>query len=92
MKTVGFVLATDQETYLEDFRIDQGGSIFRLWSPLVSSAKVFQSKSQAESVMQKISCSYRLWLLQLLETDTSFVVTTGSTVRPKWLHSQHRVN
>lgn len=85
MKPSGYVISSDREEYLSDFSFAPG-HIKRVWSPFIDSAKVFQSKAQADTILKKLQSPYRLWVLQLLETPTAFIVTTGSVIRPHWLH------
>jgi hypothetical protein len=85
MNPVGFLISSDREEFLLDYSINSG-HIKRVWSPILSTAKVFDTRLQAQTVLIKLNCSYRLWVLQLLETDEHFIVTTGSSIRPKWLH------
>jgi hypothetical protein len=84
MKKLGYVIANDEEEYLNSYCI-KPDSISRAWSPLCSYAKVFQTKTHAQKVIQRLDVLVQLWVLELYENERHLIVTTEQENVPKWL-------
>lgn len=81
---VGYVIANDDEEYLHDF-YDSRGAVVKTWARLPDFAQVFIIRLEARQMIYKLNQNSTLWVLELWDYDSHFVVTTQDDNRPSWL-------
>ncbi len=84
MRKLGFVIANDREEFL----VYEGGNSSawaRAWSPLPSMAKAY-TRREAEKLANSLEVPYPVWVLQLIETDNHYLVSSANGSGPDWLH------
>ena len=83
-KNVGYVIVNDSAEFLHDFKFSQS-SQFLGWSLLPDLAKVFKTRSQASGTIKKLSFSYPVYVVQLLESEFKYAFISDSKNIPSWL-------
>lgn len=83
-KKLGYVIASEQEDYLARFKKSSAG-IFKGWSPTPEQAIVYDTYLKASKVLKQLVVSYRVWILELWETDKQLIVASSSEDKPHWL-------
>lgn len=84
MKKCGFIIANDDEKFLVYYTFI-GGACVRSWTLSLNDALVFQERSLALMAVEKMTPSFRLWVLELYETDKQFALATDEDEKPDWL-------
>ena len=84
----GYVIANGEEEYLVDAR-ERGGLQVRGWSRCPDVARVFASRQLARKACRKMDVGYPLYVLELHESDSQFMVATDESERPSWLATAH---
>jgi hypothetical protein len=80
----GYVIASEQQDFLQVFKQTPLG-IFKGWCLSPEIAKVYETYSKASRDVKKLDVSYRVWILELWETDKQFIVGSSSEDKPDWL-------
>jgi len=83
-KNVGYVIVNDSAEFLNDFKLSQS-SQFLAWSLLPDLVKVFKTRFEALGKIKKLSFSYPVYVLQLLEDDLTYQLVSNSKNIPSWL-------
>jgi hypothetical protein len=86
VKKIGYVIANQDEEFLQAYRI-KPAYIYRVWTGFCCDAKVFHTQAKALSIVKKLENQYPLWVLELYESPSQFIVSTDQAEKPKWLHS-----
>ena len=88
MNFLGYVIANGEEEYLV-YAKDRGGVHLRGWSRSPGQARRFSSRQLARNAARKMGVGYPLYVLELHESDTQFMVATDEAKRPSWLATAH---
>jgi hypothetical protein len=84
----GYVIANGDEEYLVEAK-ERGGVHVRAWSRLPGQARRFSSRQLAWKAVRKMGVGYPLYVLELHESATQFMVATDEAKRPSWLATAH---
>jgi len=88
MNFLGYVIANGEEEYLV-YAKDREGVHLRGWSRSPGQARRFSSRQLARKACRKMDVGYPLYVLELRESDSQFMVATDEAERPSWLSTAH---
>lgn len=84
-QSIGFVICNSDEEFLYSFKRFPGAT-FKAWTLSPSHAHRFKTRTHANDCIRLLDHYGKLWVLDLFETPSQFLVGTQSKDRPKWLH------
>ena len=79
-----FIIATDHQLFLIDYKINSDLSVLT-WSPDPFSSFVFFTARRAERIKRKLGSCYQLFVLEAFLIDKTLQVRTNAPVKPNWL-------
>lgn len=83
-KKLGYVIASEHEDYLGVFKINSMG-IFKGWVLTPEKAIIYATRREASKIVKKLDVSYKVWILELWETEKQLIVASSSEDKPHWL-------
>lgn len=86
---LGFILANEQEWFLQDYR-NASGVAALVWTPFPEYAKRFPHRRAADFAIPRLEAGYPVYVVELFDDGGRFaVVADVDGPRPSWLAALH---